>query len=482
MPVRIGGVCILLASLVLFGGRADALGLSDVMSTGKDMAKKMMDKQDAEDAQKKKDEEAKRKKAEQEQAQRQKEEDARKRQSESSAAQPAPPSQPAAASSAKSAPAPAPAAAAKPASTPSAPAVAAGPSVPGGFAYLLGGGDGKGHEGSLWVYSINKGNGMLEEVPGATLYTKGPMRRLHMVPGSKFFYGFQKFKPLTGFVINSANGIPSEMAGSPFKLGEGLEAVALDPGGTVLYAAIGQSESEVGNKAGHFAAFAINPDNGSLKEIDGSRTKVSHVESLAIAPSGAIAYMIDGVSNEPMVHTYAIDPKTRAFKEAPKTQVSGGVVPTMIKVRPDGRFLYVMDSRAAVEGEANILVYRIDAASGALSPVAGSPFEVGHGACYLTTDANGKFVFVANCGSSTAAVFTADAETGALKQVGGSPFRGGTGPVSLAVEPSGNYLYVPNDSSRDMSIWSINPGSGVLTSLSKYPFKWDRAFHEIAVR
>jgi 6-phosphogluconolactonase (cycloisomerase 2 family) len=458
MRFWIGAVCLLVVSALLMGGRANALGLSDVLSSGKDMAKKLEEKKEADEAQKKKDEDAKRKKAAQEEAQRAKQQ---------GAGAPAPSAKPAPATASPAGPAK------------SAPAVAAGPGVPGGFVYMVG----RTVEGMLATYAINTSNATLEEVPGSPLRTKQRLNHLALAAGGKFLYA--RDREVSGFAINPATGLPAQMAGSPFKLGENLETIALDPSGTVLYAAFGAKESEEGSAPdGHFAAYAIDPGTGVPREIAGSRSPLAHAQTLAIAPDGKFAYMVDGVSNEPLVHTFAIDPKTHAFKEVPKTRVPGGVAPEMLKFRPDGKFLYLIDSRSGpvAEGEANILVYRVNPTTGALAAVPGSPFEVGHGACYLATDPGGKFVFAANCGSSTAAAFTADPASGVLAQVAGSPFRGGTGPVSLAVEPSGNYLYVPNQSSGDIAIWIINPASGVLTSISKYPLKISGNFQDIVIR
>jgi hypothetical protein len=67
-----------------------------------------------------------------------------------------------------------------------------------------------------------------------------------------------------------------------------------------------------------------------------------------------------------------------------------------------------------------------DSASGALSLLSGSPFAAGLAPGYITGDAFGRFVYVANSGdtSGTAGIsgFTVNATTGELVAMPGSPF------------------------------------------------------------
>jgi 6-phosphogluconolactonase (cycloisomerase 2 family) len=77
----------------------------------------------------------------------------------------------------------------------------------------------------------------------------------------------------------------------------------------------------------------------------------------------------------------------------------------------------------------NVSAYVIDATSGALGAVTGSPFSTGGaGPSYLTVDANTSFLFVGDKTTNDVAVF-AIAVNGALSVVKGSPFNVAT-PVS----------------------------------------------------
>src|ERR1700720_1163724 len=51
------------------------------------------------------------------------------------------------------------------------------------------------------------------------------------------------------------------------------------------------------------------------------------------------------------------------------------------------------------------------------------------------------FAYVANPGSQTISAFTIDASSGALSEVAGSPFAVGDAPLIVTADPSGRFAY-----------------------------------------
>lgn len=97
----------------------------------------------------------------------------------------------------------------------------------------------------------------------------------------------------------------------------------------------------------------------------------------------------------------------------------------------------------------NISAYSVNAASGALTPVPGSPFAAGAGPFGAAVSPSQRFLYVSNyaCQSgcsapSTVSGYSIDASTGVLTPVPGSPFPAGIGPHSIAIAPDGRFLYV----------------------------------------
>jgi 6-phosphogluconolactonase (cycloisomerase 2 family) len=75
------------------------------------------------------------------------------------------------------------------------------------------------------------------------------------------------------------------------------------------------------------------------------------------------------------------------------------------------------------------------------------------------------FAYVANAGSNDISAYAIDAATGALSKVAGSPFAAGINPKSVTVLRSGKFAYVANFTSNNVSAFTINAATGTLTSV-----------------
>jgi 6-phosphogluconolactonase (cycloisomerase 2 family) len=146
----------------------------------------------------------------------------------------------------------------------------------------------------------------------------------------------------------------------------------------------------------------------------------------------------------------------------------------------NSNYLYVTNY-----GSDNVSAYTINATSGALTPVAGSPFAAGSGPQGVplkgvpidTRLGNTDTLYVANEGSNNVSAYTISATSGALTPVAGSPFGAGTGPFGVATcsvtrkGHSDNYFaYVTNRGSNNVSAYTINATSGALTPVAGSPF------------
>jgi 6-phosphogluconolactonase len=136
---------------------------------------------------------------------------------------------------------------------------------------------------------------------------------------------------------------------------------------------------------------------------------------------------------------------------------------------PGGGFAYVVN-----QDDGTVSAYAIDAASGALAPIAGSPFAVGSAPVGIVVHSSGKFAYVANSGSSTVTAFSIDPASGALKPIAGSPFAAGGSPLFIVVDSSGKFIYVAlaigNSPSPYVAGYSVDGTTGALTPLAGSPF------------
>src|SRR5215510_1558324 len=125
----------------------------------------------------------------------------------------------------------------------------------------------------------------------------------------------------------------------------------------------------------------------------------------------------------------------------------------------------------------------INSSNGAVSPVAGSPFDEGMGQTNLleiTADTKGRFVYVLNISAFGAGMKIGDAglcgfainrQTGALSRVPGSPIRfSSDNDNRIAVDGTGHFLFEPNgqngSAGAGFDIYSIDQSSGALTKTS----------------
>jgi 6-phosphogluconolactonase len=117
----------------------------------------------------------------------------------------------------------------------------------------------------------------------------------------------------------------------------------------------------------------------------------------------------------------------------------------------------------------NIYGYTINPSTGALTPIAGSPFAAGSAPWSMAVDPSGRFAYVPNSSGNNVSGYTIDPTTGALTPIVGSPFAAGLGAISVAVDPTGQFVYVANGSSDNVSGYSIDRKTGALTPVQGSP-------------
>src|SRR5260370_8787132 len=110
-------------------------------------------------------------------------------------------------------------------------------------------------------------------------------------------------------------------------------------------------------------------------------------------------------------------------------------------------FAYVANcgsSNCASIGSGNVSAYTIDGTTGALTPVAGSPFPAGSIPTSLRVDPTGQFAYVSNAGSNNVSSYTINGSTGPLTPLSGPPFPAGSFPISVTIDPAGRFAYLAN--------------------------------------
>jgi YVTN family beta-propeller protein len=261
------------------------------------------------------------------------------------------------------------------------------------------------------------------------------------------------------YTINSTTGALASIGPPVSTQDSSGNSVTVDPLGKFAYVAnLGDDFSTDGS----VISYTINATTGALTStggISGNCPGLCVPLSVAVDPSGKFAYVPNGDGENPTnVAMYAIDATTGALTSIGQTSVQDFAA--SVAVDPSGKFAYVTTQSGTPGSAGSVSMYTINATTGALASIGTVAAGINPGSAVV--DPAGKFVYVANSGSSDVSMYTINATTGALTSIG--TVAAGTGPVSIAVDPSGKFVYVVNFNSSDVSMYTINATTGALTS------------------
>lgn len=135
-------------------------------------------------------------------------------------------------------------------------------------------------------------------------------------------------------------------------------------------------------------------------------------------------------------------------------------------VTPATDFVYVANTGGA---PSTVSAFSADRTTGALTEIAGSPYDVGASSSAIAADPAGTFLFVANYSSGDISVLSINASTGELTPVNGSPFACEFGVDAIAVDPTGRYLFAVTSLTAGLWTYSIS-STGTLTPHQGSPY------------
>jgi len=250
-----------------------------------------------------------------------------------------------------------------------------------GFLYAV-----SGNSAKLWTFSIDASGGLTLVGAGPMLIAAGTVHSTSVVidPSGKYLYtttGDSNSASLYGFLRNNSTGVLTQLGGFPVPVAGTSNHSRFDLSGQFLLV----TGNNVFNTSGGVDVFTLTAATGGL--------------SLASGP----------------------------------TQV--GVDPAGIAVDSSGKYVYVPNT-----ADVNISAFALDGATGALAAVTNSPFPSGgsgniNGPLGIAASNSGPFVYVCNA-SNDLSVFSVNAGTGQLSPIQGSPFPdGGSNPSAIVFVP-----------------------------------------------
>jgi 6-phosphogluconolactonase len=265
-------------------------------------------------------------------------------------------------------------------------------------------------------------------------------------------------------VLTVPNGALAPIPGSPFPTGgTGVGAATISPH-RIAAATIHRNFLYVANQGSNdISAFRIDTETGALTALFDSPYATggddTFAMSLAATANGKFLYAANfnsgDISEFKIRHDGGLTPVTGSISTS---LFSLGDFPYGTKASPNSRFLGV-----ALENTNRVAMLSIGP-TGTLTFAPGSPVDAGSPGSASDVDISCKsdllFDTKAGGGGTTVAVFKIDAATGALTPITGSPFNFPTSGVD-----SETGLLTPDNH----HLFAADPGSGTITSLDVAP-------------
>jgi 6-phosphogluconolactonase len=246
--------------------------------------------------------------------------------------------------------------------------------------------------------------------------------------------------------------------------------VTVHPNRRFLYA-VGESA-----KAGTVSAFAIDAATGRLTKLNQASSKGAGPCHLAVDKTGKNVLVANYGSGSVAVLPVREDGgvgEASCFLQHKGSSVNPqrqqGPHAHSVNLDPRERFALVPDL-----GLDEVLIYRFDAAKGALAPN-DPPFAKvapGAGPRHFAFHPNGRFGYVISEMGSTVTAFAYDGARGSLREIQvvstlPDNFTGQSSTAEVAVHPNGRFLYGSNRGHDSIAVFAVDPGTGTLTFLDR---------------
>jgi 6-phosphogluconolactonase (cycloisomerase 2 family) len=329
---------------------------------------------------------------------------------------------------------------------------------------------------SIIVYSVNQVTGALTQVPGspfaANIEPQG-MAFSPVVSGNLFAaVANSADHSVSVYSVNQSTGVFSQVSGSPFAAGNNPTNVSfLSVAGNLFAAASNFNDNTV-------SMYLVNQTTGAFTPVSGSPFSSLGLETQAVAfsPLTSANQVFAAVINasSATVASFIVNQTTGAFTSANNLPQPTGTTPTGVAFSPiiSGNLFAAICN----VGSNNVLAYKVNQTTGALTAVPGSPFAAGshpEGVAFSPIASNNLFAAVTNFEDNTVSVYQVDPTSGSLAQVTGSPFATALQPQGIAFAPvvSNNlFAAVTNFNSNNVSVYNVNQSTGLFTQVSGSPF------------
>ena len=290
----------------------------------------------------------------------------------------------------------------------------------------------------------NDGTGALTAVPGSPFAVPGQPFGIAATHDNKFLYVTQfQNNQISSFIISPASGVLTAMACPTIPATDVQPMkIVINPAGTLLYTA---------NQVGSVSGFTINATTGCLTLISTTPTDTV-ARGITIDQSGQFLYVVTGGGG---IDAFSIGATGALTRLALAGFDSGTTTMLAVKAVPTFEVLMATDGGSTN----NLRTFNINTSSGTITPIIATPLgssPANPSAIAFNTPLNATtpLFYIANTASNNLTVGTVDATAA----IGATTFTVpvATGPIDLAVDPTGKFLYVANNGSSTVSVLNAN--------------------------
>jgi 6-phosphogluconolactonase len=307
------------------------------------------------------------------------------------------------------------------------------------------------------VFHVEPSSGAVkavETVPFPGIEKPGSSTPLAVSPDHQFLFAGVRSQPYT--VLSFA--IDAASGRLTFRgrgpLADSMANIASDRAGKFLFSA-----SYGGNKV------AINPIGADGIVGEPKQVIPTGLNAHAFLPSPDNRFVFATNLGSDQILSFRLDAVTGALtpNDPAAIKVAEKNGPRHFVFHPNGKFVYLVNELSAA-----LLVFSYDAAHGTWQQIEqasalpeGSTVKPWAADIHLTPD--GRFLYASERNSSTISAFKVDPDSGHLTPLGAVPTE--KQPRGFAIDPSGHVLIAVGELSNAMSVYAIDPASGALKQL-----------------
>jgi 6-phosphogluconolactonase len=343
---------------------------------------------------------------------------------------------------------------------------------PSGEYILFAGTYTRGDSKGIYAYKFNAATGeigplgLAAETPNPSFLTIHPNGRyLYSVSEISDFNG-EKTGAVSAFSIDKATGKLTHINTVPSK-GTSPCYVSVDKSGRNLLA--------VNYGTGSTSLFPIE-SSGRLKEasafiqhtgssVNPARQKGPHAHSVVLSPDNRFAMVADLGLDKLLIYRLDASKGTLTPNDPPFLKLKPGAGPRHFTFHPNGRYGYVINEIASTVTAASY-----DKSKGAFSEIQTittlpKDFSGQNSTAEVLVHPSGKFLYGSNRGHDSIAVFSIGGD-GKLTALDHTSTQGKT-PRNFRIDPTGHYLFAANQATNNIVVFRIDQNTGKLTPTGK---------------